>query len=259
VDVYSIAPGAEDPARYHPHHVELVICWRGTGKVQIAPRKADDSGWELPYPSIDIKAGDTLLIPRGALFRYLTLDQPVEKLVLLVVHTRGTVTKPGQINWAATQPLADPSVIQREIGKYTSFDRDFEHRCTRMRIWGREAQGPNGEADNAKPFIHLTSYGFVPHQENPEHYHPNSMELIICVQGRATVRVRNLKSAGIDGGWQKISEVNTVVIGEGDTILVPKAALHQYFTFGDEDLILLASQSPHPILHILENEAYVSA
>lgn len=270
VDTYSIAPDEEDPTHYHPQHVEMVICWRGKGKAMIAPRKADDSGWELPYPSIDIKAGDTLVIPKGALHQYVALDQaqpankdtpqPVEKLVLLVVHTRGTETKPGQTNWNATQPLPDPSIILREISKYSYFDRDSNRRCVRSRIWGRDAQGPNGEADNAKPFLHLTAYCFVPNQVNPEHYHPHSLELMICLQGRATVTVRELNSVnnGIDGGWQKKTEIKEVVIEEGDTVLVPEAALHQYVTFGNEDLILLASQSPHPILHILEDEAHVS-
>ena len=42
-----------------------------------------------------------------------------------------------------------------------------------------------------------------------------------------------------------------------DSVLVPNGALHWYETAGNEDLILLAMQVPHPILHIYEDDCLV--
>ena len=46
-------------------------------------------------------------------------------------------------------------------------------------------------------------------------------------------------------------------LNEGDTSLVPMGALHWYANASNEDCVLIALQSPHPILHILEEDTIV--
>jgi quercetin dioxygenase-like cupin family protein len=294
VSVYSIAPGEDDPPHYHPDHIEFVICWRGKGTATIAKRKQNNSGWE-PAVRFDFQRGDTIVVPKGAIHQFhveatqkmripnpafpdpplpnplpanhpkTKFDWPAEKLELVVIHAPGCV----RIPYAAPFPSPqDPQPIhvpvgtelytfKRPIGEFSGFARDVSLQCVRARIWGREAEdNVNGAADDAKPLLHFTSYPFVPGQENPEHYHPHSVEFVMCMQGRAHMTVRPMiESGNFKAGWE--DPYDLAELNEGDTVIVPKGALHRYTNATNEDCVLVALQSPHPILHILEDDAPV--
>ena len=97
----------------------------------------------------------------------------------------------------------------------------------------------------------------MPKQENPEHYHPDSNELIICMRGRARITVRPLIDRNdFEAGWEEAYDEREMV--EGDSVLVPNGALHWYATAGNEDLVLLEMQVPHSILHIYEDDDQVA-
>lgn len=280
VDVYSIAPGEEDPLHHHPDHIELVICWRGSGTVTIAESAAG------PVFEFPIQRGDSVLVPKNAFHRFKATAThkmmlpnpanppvpiedskiwPVEKLELVVIHAHGSVRVADDtvVLPAVTVPNANQLyAMLRPIGEFSGYARDVRLQCVRARVWGREAErNVKGDADNAKPTLHFTVYTFVPGQENPEHYHPDSVEFVMCLQGRAkmTVRPRIVRpmteADDFSPGWEDPYEV--AELNEGDTALVPMGALHWYANATNEDCVLVALQSPHPILHILEDDAPV--
>jgi len=283
VSVYSIAPGEEDTWHHHPDHIELVICWRGRGTATIV-RTSAGPAFEFP-----IQPGDSIVVPKGALHKFKALlnDEmllpnpanlpvpiqpsriwPVEKLELVVIHAHGCVRVPDAGRLPAVQKLdrndPDPKIanelyrMMRPIGKFCGYARDPKLQCVRSRIWGREAERNfAGDADDAKPTLHFTAYTFIPGQENPEHYHPLSVEFVMCLQGRAHMTVRPmLKPGDFEAGWK--DPCNVAEMNEGDTALVPMGALHWYCNATNEDCVLIALQSPHPILHILEDDAPVA-
>jgi len=279
VEVFSIEPGKDTGIHYHWDRVELVICLRGRGKVKLAelqPGAMEASPqWQSPSASVDIAEGDTFVIPKGALHQYAAadvlanqdpkdLDKHPAKLVLIVLHpllNEGFEEKAG--NFPPSGSGNSAQIVKRNYRDdvYCKFDRkkyDGVHlnRAIRSRIWGRDAQGSKGEADAAKEQLHLTLYTFVPGQLNPGHFHPNSVEWVACVQGRARMTVRAKKNGK---GWNAPDPAappnrDTLVIREGDSVLVTAADWHQYITEGNDDCLLIVSQTPHPILHILEHE-----
>jgi quercetin dioxygenase-like cupin family protein len=144
---------------------------------------------------------------------------------------------------------------KRKILDYLGYELNPKLICVRSKIWGKEGLVAGGVTDFAKPFFHFTAYTFVPPQENPEHYHPKSVELVLCWQGRANMTVRPSLDPNNAGnvGWEDALEEREIV--EGDLVLVPKGALHWYAISGNEDLVLLALQTPHPVLHVLEDDS----
>jgi len=265
VEVYSFEPGQSSSAHYHSTHIELVVCWRGRGVATVALPASDSTPtapkWDPPFQDVTIAAGDTLVIPKGALHRFQSAgvlqnpdprdrDKRVEKLILIVIHAINGVPVTElakEITGTATKPY--PATLKRNYRdeRYLKFDRDHEKRAVRARIWGRDADTEDGAADTAKESLHFTLYTFVPHQENPGHFHPHSMELVICVQGRA----RMLVKPWTDPGWGTQVEG---IIREGDSVLVDEVGWHRYITSGNDDCLLLAMQTPHPIMHTLEHE-----
>ncbi|BDC46053.1 cupin domain-containing protein [Paraburkholderia terrae] len=285
VEVLSIAPGKQTPPQYYVDQVNLVICWRGRGTVSLAVRKSDDTGWEPPIADapeskgIHIAPGDTLVFPRHAVHQFTALGEerksvqhpfptpnhdpqvwPVEKLVLLLIR----IPQDGDAHTLAEPfPGGFPQVLssdalasyKRKILDYLGFELNPKLICVRSKIWGKEGLVAGGVTDFAKPLFHFTAYTFVPGQENPEHYHPKSVELVLCWQGRANMTVRpslNPDDAG-NIGWDDAREMREIV--EGDLVLVPQGALHWYAILGNEDLVLLALQTPHPVLHVLEDDS----
>jgi quercetin dioxygenase-like cupin family protein len=262
VQLYSLAPGATVNDQHHDEGMSLVLCWSGGGKATVTPRKVDDTGWGAALPEVNLVPGDTMAVPRAAKIRFAANStvqpdnkdpgdlQPVDKFVFLLLQS----DMPQSVDPPALPTVTDASSLIRKISRYSYFNRNAEERCVRSRIWGREAQGKlDGGPDIAKPYFHLTAYCFVPQQENPQHFHPHSLEFVLCVQGRANMTVRHLVDDDDFGrGWEDQFEVRE--IEPGDVIIVPIAAQHRYITSGSEDLVLLASQTPHPIMHILEQE-----
>jgi quercetin dioxygenase-like cupin family protein len=241
VQLYSLAPGATVNDQHHDEGMGLVLCWSGGGKATITPRKVDDTGWDAPLPEVSLVPGDTMAIPRAAKIRFAANStvqpdnkdpgdlQPVDKFVFLLLQS----DMPPSVDPPALPTVTDASSLIRKISRYSYFNRNPEERCVRSRIWGREAQGKlDGGSDVAKPYFHLTAYCFVPQQENPQHHLVDDDDF-----GR---------------GWEDQFEARE--IEPGDVIIVPIAAQHRYITSGNEDLVLLASQTPHPIMHILEQE-----
>ena len=266
VDVYSLEPAHASDTHYHPDHIELVICWRGKGTITIAPPAAGSTpiapAWDAPYQDVSIVTGDTLVIPKGALHRFRSAgalqnpepkdrDKLVDKLVLIVIHAiNGVAVKEnaGAFSGMASKPF--PATMKRNYRdeKYMKFDRNHNNRAVRSRIWGRDAEAEDGAADTAKESLHLTLYTFVPNQMNPGHFHPRSIELVICVQGRALMSTKP-KLRGTGWGAEQSD-----VIREGDSVLVTEAGWHRYVASGNDDCLLLALQTPHPIMHTLEHE-----
>jgi quercetin dioxygenase-like cupin family protein len=265
-EVYSFEPGRSSDAHHHPDHVELVICWRGRGTMSIAPLKADSTpsapAWDTPFQDVTIAAGDTFIIPKGASHRFQSVgplqnpepkdrDKLVEKLVLIVVHAiNGVAVKelPGKLEGLPAKPY--PASLKRNYRdeKYFKFDRNHKNRAIRARIWGRDADAESGAADTAKESLHCTLYTFVPGQENPGHFHPHSVELVFCLQGRARMSTKP-KNPGTGWGNEVVGTIR-----EGDSVLVAEADWHRYITSGNDDCLLLAMQTPHPIMHTLEHE-----
>ncbi|MBB5510922.1 cupin domain-containing protein [Paraburkholderia atlantica] len=240
---------------------------------------------------IRIAPGDTLVLPKYALHSFTALAEErktvqhpfpkagqnpllwsVEKLVLLLVRMpdmRGILpnggvqnkdepnSKIGSFSNGYPQVLSGDALTsyKRAIPDYLGFERDPALICVRSKIWGKEGLVAGGATDFAKPVFHFTAYTFIPSQENPEHFHPKSVELVLCWQGRADMTVRpslNPDDAG-NAKWYDAYERRELM--EGDLVLVPKGALHWYATSGNEDLVLLALQTPHPVLHVLEDDS----
>jgi quercetin dioxygenase-like cupin family protein len=259
VDVYTIEPGKEDGAHCHPGVSELLISWSGFGTVYM-PGKPGGDVMEIP-----LNEGETLVVPKGAVHRCVAgpkgfkpdpLGEATEKWVLVAVHARHAPRKAVALTGRPAPPLGEPELkkYRRKIKDpdYLRFVRDPEKRAGRKRIWGIDAQEDDGAADNAKDQLHLTLYTFVPGQENPEHFHPHSTELVVCLQGEATTRITfPMVGGSYKDGWHK---AETRVLRAGDTTRVPMAALHVYTNKGTEDLLLLALQTPQPIMHILKDQ-----
>jgi quercetin dioxygenase-like cupin family protein len=292
VEVLSIAPGKQTLPHYYTDHVELVICWSGRATVSVALKQSAGSGWDpcivdaSDSNGIHIGPGDTLVLPKNALRRFTALDEerksvqhpfpragqnpqvwPVEKLVLLLVRVRdkgdgvpydgASYVEVESFPNGFSQVLSSDALTsyKRKILDYLGFELDPKLICVRSKIWGKEGLVAGGATDFAKPFFHFTAYTFVPGQENPEHYHPKSVELVLCWQGRANMTVRPSLDPDDAGniGWHDAREKREIV--EGDLVLVPQGALHWYAISGNEDLVLLALQTPHPVLHVLEDDS----
>jgi quercetin dioxygenase-like cupin family protein len=278
IDVYTFEPGSTQNTHYHPNSSELAICWSGRGRASIAlPQGPIDAAWKAnpawqpQYLEIDLAPGDTLVVPKGALHRYeaavfsdaekLTLPADKQqtarpgKLLLVMVHAGAGTAKPGALPGTAAPPPQGPQLqkFKRNFRNpaYCHFMRNPELRAVRARIWGKDAQEDDGMSDTAKPSFHLTLYTFVPGQENPEHYHPHSVEFVLCVQGEAKTSIA-VQKPHKPNDWQA---KQTQVLQAGDMAIVPKAALHRYInSTGKDDLLLLALQSPQPIMHIIRDE-----
>jgi quercetin dioxygenase-like cupin family protein len=285
VEVLSIAPGRQTPPHYYADQTELVICWRGRGTVSVALQQSDGSGWEPPIvdapdsSGIHIAPGDTMVLPKHAVHKFTALAEerksvqhpfpkanqnpqvwPVEKLVLLLVRIpdKGEAYK-----LVESFPDGYPQVLssdaltsyKRKIQDYLGFELDPKLICVRSKIWGKEGLVAGGVTDFAKPVFHFTAYTFVPSQENPEHFHPKSVEFVLCWLGHASMTVRPSKNPH-DAGNAKWDDARMErELMEGDLVLVPKGALHWYAVSGAEDLVLLALQTPHPVLHVLEDDS----
>lgn len=269
VVLHTFAPGASSEAKEvsHDDGMGLAICCSGSGDAVITPRKADDSGWDSPLAAVTLVPGDTMAIPRSAKYYFVAKDKirpanqdtdhPVDKFVLLMLHTQMPKTPKAP---PPLPPIADAKDLIRKISLYSYFNRNPVERCIRSRMWGREGLGKlDGAADIAKAYFQVVLYCFVPGQENPQHFHPHSVEFVLCLQGRASMIVRRLvdeKTAnagkGFNRGWE--DQFDAREIEPGDTVLVPMAAQHRYIASGNEDVVLLACQTPQPIMHVLEHE-----
>jgi quercetin dioxygenase-like cupin family protein len=271
VSVYSVPPGVTYPAaHYHPDTSELVICYRGEGIAYF-----QESG---SYRSVKLKQGDTLLIPAESAHCFFVPDKPDAKdLVLYIVHATASKSFP------QVKPDTPPPLEEEKIGRYRRNWTDPEYlkwskperRANRSRIWGRIAQA-NGEPDLAKPDFHLTLYTFLPGQKNPEHFHPHSIEFVLsvegkgndidgherCFRGAARTDIRHLMTwsenealspGDFRNGWQRRE---SVVLSPGDSLIVPKAGMHEYTTPAAvaEPAVILALQTPQPISHMLHDQ-----
>ncbi|MFC0401394.1 cupin domain-containing protein [Paraburkholderia rhizosphaerae] len=285
VEVLSIAPGQQTPSHYYADQVELVICWRGRGTVCLALQQSDGSGWDPPLVDapdsngIHIAPGDTLVIPKHALHKFTALAEerksvqhpfpkanqnpqvwPVEKLVLLLIRipdTDESATEVDSFPGGYPQVLSSDALTsyKRRIQDYLGFELDPKLICVRSKIWGKEGLVAGGATDFAKPTFHFTAYTFVPSQENPEHFHPKSVEFVLCWLGRAKMTVRPSHDPHDAGNVPWDNALMEGELGEGDLVVVPNGALHWYAVLGTEDLVLLALQTPHPVLHVLEDDS----
>ncbi len=250
------------PDHYHPRCSELVLWWGGSGKVILRlpdravpwPQWEAAPKWEATVHAIDIKAGDSVVVPRGALHRF-TADA-AQNLVLTIVHTDDPRAVAGNIGAATPVPSTDPAFIRNlDSGAPAAIENRRRRRAKRNRVWGLEVKSPGGPLpDPSKAEFHVVQYVFKPSQWNMAHFHPHSVELVICRKGEGEASVVYPKIPGEFPGWDKTS-TETVALKAGDTMVVPMAALHEYWDKTEnDDLFLLAMQTPQPIMHITEAE-----
>jgi quercetin dioxygenase-like cupin family protein len=260
IEIYAVEPGGNIAARYHDGFPAMLICWQGAGTMTIAEPADGGSAWKAPYATLAIEQYDCVYVRPGALYRIdAGATQPEGRLVVLAVHalqgqpfneSPGTLGTPGATAYPWIRHLApDREPKPGEPPVYT-WDPNEEHRATRNRIWGKDGVLPEGAPDPAKEYFHLVAYCFNAHQENPPHFHPRSVEFMLGLTGSALTYTRSkLPNAN---GWDPT--INEKTINPGDTALVRLADIHRYVNTTDKRAIVLALQTPQPIMHTLEHE-----
>jgi len=134
-------------------------------------------------------------------------------------------------------------------GNLINWEENKNFRAKRIRVWGREApKGEGGKVDRIKEQLQFTLYTFVPEQENPGHFHPHSIELIIALDGGAFTMIRPKID---DDGWTPEANQEQATLDAGDLVLVPLAGWHRYINRSAERCKVMALQTPHPIMHTL--------
>ncbi len=272
VTVCAVRQGGKIKARHHPGHMTMVICWRGKGTAKIAERSAGKiASWDPPYEPVAVDTYTSFVVPRGALYEFLadppsSRGSPRAHCVLLMVHAwcgKPVQTLSGAFSGTPQRPFPwrkdlhpDHKAIDPETGIVLyRFDEEKAHRATRIRIWGRDAVTPAGDPNIAKSDFHLTAYCFGPGQENPAHFHPYSVEFMLGMKGKTLTYTRDKRwNQGGEAvkGWSEARRSGT--ISPGDTALVRIGDIHRYVNHTDKNSIVLALQTPHPIMHTLEHE-----
>lgn len=272
VDVYAVRAGGKVETRYNPDHMSMVICWQGSGEVTIAQPNPGGSqpSWAAPYHTFRVGEFDTFVVPKGALHRFIADDEITERFgwVLLVVNPLdgvGLSEEPGAFSGTPKEPfrwtkkLSPTGSYDPETRKPVyDYDKVKGHRAKRIRVWGREAVDDNGRPDPAKEQFHLVAYPFDKKQENPAHFHPHSVELMIGVDGTTDVYTRAKhwvsKNDDIpDQGWAKDQVEGQ--LARGDTAVIGLGDIHRYVNRSEDNTsIVLAMQTPQPIMHTLEHE-----
>jgi mannose-6-phosphate isomerase-like protein (cupin superfamily) len=260
IEIHAIAPeGGIDP-HYHAGFPVMLICWQGEGQMTVAESSGVAGRWNEPYAEFPIKQYDSIYVPPGALYRINAGGiQPERGLVLVAVHalqgqpfneSLAALGDPGAKEYPWIRHLAPD--WQPPAGEKPLYDWDPnpKHRATRNRIWGKDGFGSTGEADPAKEYFHLVAYCFNPHQENPPHFHPRSVEFMLGLKGTALTYTRHKYPD--DYGWDPTQRQKTIM--PGDTALVGLADIHRYVNTTDDPVIVLALQTPQPIMHTLEHE-----
>ncbi len=289
VDLYALPPGKQTTPHFHTGHVEVVICWKGSGTVTFAEHDpAADTFADPPYQSA-VSELYTMVMPKHAWHSFRNTDASND-LVLIIVHalngsrvTAKTVPLPSST--AVAIPAANVRDYQRYLKEpgeqfYYFFNNNPNLRAERKRVWGRDGYYIQdagsiraGDPDHAKEQLHVTNYCFEEGQENPGHFHPFSIELVIAVEGKTTMIAREKQMHTQSGkrvpkeGWPQGKPADRTVIEYGDTVLVPVAGWHRYINFkenyqGDPPALannsnrslVVAMQTPHPIMHTLEME-----
>jgi mannose-6-phosphate isomerase-like protein (cupin superfamily) len=260
IEIYAIAPyGGIDP-HYHDGFPSMLICWEGEGTMTIAESAGVAGTWSEPYREVTLRQYDCVYVPPGALYRINAGGtQPKHGFVILAVHalqgepfneSAAALAEAGSEEYRWVRHLApDWQPPAGELPLY-NWDPVREHRATRNRIWGKDGVLDNGEADPAKEYFHLVAYCFNPHQENPPHFHPRSVEFMLGLMGGALTYTRSKHPH--DYGWDPTVRERTIT--PGDTALVGLADIHRYVNTTDEKAIVLALQTPQPIMHTLEHE-----
>jgi quercetin dioxygenase-like cupin family protein len=267
VEVFVVEKGKTVEPRHHPEHITSVICWQGRGEARIAePSTAAGSAWRPAYAPITVKPYTAFVVPRGALYEFTAaadLSEPY--CILIVVHPlleKDLETQHAQFGadssvdyrWVKQlDPFADPPATDPETDEAVyQYDPDPTHRAKRMRIWGRDGlkRNPPGGVDIAKTDFHVVAYCFGSGQENPAHFHPYSVELMIGLKGDTLTYTRTKRTDAT--GWEENRHSGT--IGPGDTALVRVGNLHRYVNHTNSESIVLAMQTPQPILHTLQHE-----
>jgi quercetin dioxygenase-like cupin family protein len=264
--VYAIRAGRTWPAdHYHPGCCELVVVWHGKGTVLFQPpapaptwaQWEHNPQWQQQVYKLDVAEGDTIVIPRGAVHRFRAA--PNQKLELIVVHMQDP--RENRRALGAFAPVAPPVIAtyQRNLNTpaYGGGMDSSRRRAKRNRVWGQDPNGsglpnnPQGAPDVCKSEFHMIQYVFHPGQWNAEHFHPHSVEFVICRRGDAEADVTLPNRPGRFPGWRRASIISFPHLHTGDTLIVPKAALHEYWdAHSEKDLVLLAMQTPQPIMHI---------
>jgi mannose-6-phosphate isomerase-like protein (cupin superfamily) len=251
VEGYRLARGALSEAHYHKDHYELVLVWSGSGTLV---RAVENEGWRVSEH--DLKKLDTISIPPRTLHQFKGVGE--DPLVLITVHALNgipllTIQQPFK-----EAPGPSPFEIRNvatiantrdDNGKLINWEENKNFRAKRIRVWGREApKGEGGKVDRIKEQLQFTLYTFVPEQENPGHFHPHSIELMIALDGGAFTTIRRK----IDGeGWTPEANQEQATLDAGDLVLVPLAGWHRYINRSAERCKVMALQTPHPIMHTL--------
>jgi quercetin dioxygenase-like cupin family protein len=262
----------------HPDHAEVALCWQGNGRGEFVEASANT------FYTATVGKFDTIGFAKGAAHSIENTDS-MQDLVMVVIHAvkpDGVKTK---VFTAPERPAASipPEKIKDYVRSlwdkdYYSFNNDPNQRAIRKRVWGRtghyatDRDGKRaGDPDNIKEQFHVTNYCFEEGQENPGHFHPYSIELIINLQGHPLMLVRE-KLVGTNNkgelepveGWPGKDATKSLKLG--DTVLVKVAGWHRYINApgnykyppsernNKNRSLVLAMQAPQPIMHTLECE-----
>ena len=251
VQAYKLDPGKRSDAHFHENHFELAMVWSGEGVVRYGTAAAGE--WRIA-PPLALKQFDTIAIPPRTLHEFEGTTGTVP-FVLITVHAlndqRLETTRAIFGSTPDTNRLEVRSV--KALGDDPGNWEDPKYRAKRIRVWGKEAgvekNVPRERVDANKGQFHFTLYTFNPKQTNPGHFHPHSIEFVFALTNEVEFTIRS-KLAG--GGWDSPSDVQEQILEPGDMVLVPLAAWHQYVNrSGTEKSMVMAMQSPHPIMHTL--------
>jgi quercetin dioxygenase-like cupin family protein len=250
IQAYKLEQGAQSEAHFHETHFELVMVWSGKGTARYGT--SADGEWRVA-PALTLKQFDTIAIPPRTLHQY-EAESGGAPLVLITVHALNDQRLETTV--ASFGSAADaPFLKERSVAVLGADDANWEpkeYRAKRIRVWGKEAGVEKDVArerpDPNKGQFHFTLYTFNPTQANPGHFHPHSVEFVFALTNKVVFTIRPKRA---DSGWESPSQVQEHTLEPGDMVLVPLAAWHQYVNKYAEKSMVMAMQTPHPVMHSL--------
>ncbi len=241
IEAHKLEKGARTDIQAHDDHFELVIVWRGSVNLHTGPAKA---------PCL-LQPRGTAAIPMGQRHQFEQTGN--EEAVLITVHALNDKVVKTR-TFSAFEPGDGIDLEERNLNqiqaKPGSWEPNPRFRAKRIRIWGKEA-GALPSVDAIKQQLQFTLYTFMPEQENPGHFHPHSVEFVFSLSDGVKFMIRPKLErddwTGVDDRYEKELEA-------GDLVLVPTAAWHRYINGPKQEALVLAMQTPHPIMHTLLDE-----
>jgi quercetin dioxygenase-like cupin family protein len=254
IQAYKLENGATSEAHFHSEHFELVMVWSGKGHVRYAAQAAGK--WPVGRVQA-LKQFDTMAIPPRTLHAF-QADPGGAPFVLVTVHALGDRPLDTTVASFGSEPDTGPELKKRSVADLGDKDENWEpsrYRARRIRVWGKEArmEPPQGgqpmPVDANKGQFQFTLYTFNTEQENPGHFHPHSVEFVFALTSSVEFTIRPKDPRG---GWHPEANQQWAKLVPGDMVLVPLAGWHLYVNKSKtERSMVMAMQTPHPIMHTL--------